>query len=129
MGGINITLINTHNKTVNNSNTTYIDGVAVSGEGSVEFVTSNKTRGTSGNDDATTYLVDCTTGAIIFTLPAADDYGIGNTITIKKIDNSVNAITITPDGSELIDDAATLIVSVQYDAPKLISDGFNWWII
>lgn len=127
--GSNIALINTYNKTINISNTTYIQGVAVGGEGSVELVTSNKTRGTSGNDDATVYLVDCTSGDITFTLPAAADFPMGIPLHFKKIDNTANSLTIDGNGSETIDGDTTLIITDQYDAPAIITDGANWWII
>ena len=50
-------------------------------------------------------------------------------ITVKKIDSSVNAVTIDPNSSETIDGAATVALAGQYDAITAVSDGTNWIIV
>ena len=127
--GSNVALINTYNKVINQSNSTYINGRAVSGESSIALVTSNKTVGTSGDDDATTYLCDATSGNITINLPSASDYNNAPPITFKKIDASANTVTIDGDGSETIDGATTKVLSAQYNSITIISDGENWWIV
>jgi hypothetical protein len=39
------------------------------------------------------------------------------------------AITIEPDGSEIIDGQANIVLSTQYDYIKIINDSQNWYII
>jgi hypothetical protein len=72
-------------------------------------------------------LLDCTSNAIAIDLPTA----VGNTakITFKKIDNSANTPTVTPDGSETIDGEANQEILFQYTSFTIISDGANWYII
>jgi len=73
------------------------------------------------------YLVDATGGAITINLPTA----VSNTarIDIKKIDSSVNAVTIDGDGGETIDGELTAVASLQYENITHISDNTNWMVI
>lgn len=75
-----------------------------------------------------TVLVDCTGGAITTTLPTAVNIP-GKVYNIKKIDSTVNAVTIDGNGAETIDGAATQVISFQYDSLTIQSDGANWYII
>ena len=70
--------------------------------------------------------VDATAGAVTVTLAPAAEF-IGKRITIKKIDSSANAVTVS--GSETIDGAATQVITVQYDAICVMSDGTESWIV
>ena len=72
-------------------------------------------------------LVDATSGAVTVSLPPAADRF--KELCIKKIDSSSNAVTVDGDGSETIDDSATLVLASQYDAVRLASDGLEWWIL
>jgi hypothetical protein len=70
------------------------------------------------------------TGAVTsLTLPTAQ-VKAGRTIVIKDAGGnaSVNNITIDTEGSETIDGAATYVISSDYDAINLYSDGSNWFI-
>lgn len=130
IGGSNLTLINTYNKTINQSNSTYIQGRAVGGEASILLVTGTaKVITTTGDDDATIYLCDATDGNMTISLPDVADFPIGIPITFKKIDSTANTVTLDADGTSLIDGAGTLVIVTQYDAPRIVSDGANWWII
>lgn len=129
IGGSNITILNTFNKTIDKSNCTYINGRIVSGDGMVENVVATKTIGFSGNDDATVYLCDATAGNIVINLPACGDIGIIPALHIKKVDSSVNTVTINPDGTETIDGDLTLIITTQWDSVMIVNDGLNWFII
>jgi hypothetical protein len=71
-----------------------------------------------------TVLCDATLGAITVTLPTATS---GRIVTVKKIDNSVNAITIDGDAGD-IDGAGTQPLSAQWDALTMQADGTNWFI-
>lgn len=63
--------------------------------------------------------------AITLDLPAAS---AGKTFYVKKTDSSSNTVTVDPDGSETVDGDATLIITQQYAAVTLISDGSNWFV-
>lgn len=73
-------------------------------------------------------LVDATAGAVVLTLPpvlTSRDYAY----TVKKIDNSVNAMTLDGDGGELIDNVLTKTTTTQYDVFRVVCDGAAWWLI
>ena len=72
--------------------------------------------------------VDASSAAVTVTLkPAAE--AKGKRLTIKKIDSSVNAVTVDGDGSETIDGATTAVINSQYDSICVMSDGTEWWIV
>ena len=100
-------------------------------------------------------LADATSNPITVILPAAVDYP-DREYTVKKIDAVANDVTLGStvlgnlklatgdnlllvDGvsklslasqySDLIDDELTQVISFQFDAIKVKSDGANWWII
>ena len=95
--------------------------------GQVRLITTKTTTYTATvSDDFIN--ADATSGAFTITLFTA----VGNSgakIYIKKIDSSANAITVDADGSETIDDVLTQILTSQYDAITLVSDGTEWWIV
>lgn len=72
---------------------------------------------------------DATAGAFTITLPSAATVGAGWVLTVKKIDTSVNVVTIDGDGAETIDGAASYDLADAYEAVTLVSDGTNWDII
>lgn len=47
---------------------------------------------------------------------------------VKKISNS-GIVTIDANGSQLIDNSETVIISSQYDSVTLYCDGSKWWIL
>lgn len=69
---------------------------------------------------------DATGGAFTVNLPAAS--GVVQSISIKKTDASINAVTIDGNGAETIDGAATRLLSTQYEAVTLWSNGTNWLV-
>lgn len=69
---------------------------------------------------------DCTSNAIAVTLPDADQTK-GKRYTIKKIDATANAVTVS--ATQTIDDAASQIISTQYDSIDIMSDGVEYWIV
>ena len=77
--------------------------------------------------EAGIYLVDATSAAVAVTLPPAASYK-NKSFHIKKIDGSVNGITVTPNGSETIDGNASIAINTQYESYRLSSDGSNWYI-
>jgi hypothetical protein len=76
----------------------------------------------------TVILSDATNGNIVVNLPTAAS-AIDRTYHIKKIDASANTITVTPNGVETIDGAATYVINVQYNSIQIVSDGSQWFII
>ncbi len=79
--------------------------------------------------DAYLYPVDATSGSVVVTLPKATSMG-GKKFVIKKTDVSANTVTITADTTtpDLVDGAATKVLSAQYDSIIVESDGISaWW--
>jgi len=70
-----------------------------------------------------------TTGASdkVFTLPAALTYQ-GVLVTIKKIDAGAGKVTITPDGSETIENAASYDLTTQHEGVILLPHANKWYI-
>lgn len=73
-------------------------------------------------------LVEASGGAVTLTLPVAA-LSLGYWYTVKKIDASVNAVTIDGDGGELIDNALTKTTTTQYEVFRVVCDGVAWWLI
>lgn len=72
-------------------------------------------------------LVDATNGAVTVTLPLAA--ARLSEFCIKKTDSSANAVTVDGNGGETIDDATTFVLTEQYDAIRIFSDGTEWWVL
>jgi hypothetical protein len=72
-------------------------------------------------------LVDASAAARTITLPTAVGFA-RYAYTVKKIDASVNAVTIDPTGAETIDGLATLALSSQWAGVTVVSDGANWLV-
>jgi hypothetical protein len=73
-------------------------------------------------------LVDATSGAKTITLPTAIGLS-GTNYIVKKIDNSVNVITINTTSSQTIDGMLTKSINTQYSGYNIVSNGTNWYII
>lgn len=79
---------------------------------------------TTDGDDVLV-LVDATAGAITISLYTAVGAS-GKRVGVKKIDSSINAVTIDPSGTQTIDGSTTLTLTQQYDTALLESDSTNW---
>ena len=75
-----------------------------------------------------TARVDATAAARTITLPAASAC-TGRVYNIKKIDSSVNTVTIDANASETIDGALTIVISAQYQNIQIQSNGVGWDIL
>jgi hypothetical protein len=75
-----------------------------------------------------TLLCNATGGAFTVTLPVAAAHP-GRVFTIKKIDASVNAVTIDGDGAETIDGAATYALTAQWQSVVLQCNGTSWFVL
>lgn len=73
-------------------------------------------------------LVDATLGAVVLMLPTAKN-GYGIPLNVKKIDSTGSTVTIQPQAGELIEGAANLVISAQYQSKSFVSDGSAWWVI
>jgi hypothetical protein len=71
-------------------------------------------------------LCDASSGAFTVTLPAPTE-DVPPFYLIKRTNASGN-VTIATNGSETIDGAATYVLSSQYDAVILTTDGSNWYV-
>ena len=79
-----------------------------------------------------TIICNAGSGAFTVTLPsAASAYvdGVGQLLQIKKIDNSVNVITVDGAGSETVDGVTTQSLVAIYESITIQSDGSNWHIL
>ena len=75
-----------------------------------------------------TVLGNATAAAFSITLTAAAS-NTGRIMSFKKVDASANNVTIQANASELIDGSNTKVISAQYSAILIQSDGTSWWII
>lgn len=92
----------------------------------VEAISANETVVPA--DDATLYYVDASGGARTIALPAAST-NAGLLIGVKKADSSANSVIIDPDSSELVDGAATLVLTNRYDTVWVLCDGTGWLVV
>lgn len=74
-------------------------------------------------------LINKTVGAAtVVNLPVGQN-GLSYIIKDKKGDANSNNITITPNGAETIDGAATLILNVNKASTSLVFQGTDWSIV
>lgn len=71
-------------------------------------------------------LCDATSGNITITLPAASSR---KKFHIKKIDSSVNTVSISRAGSDTIEGNTSLSLAAQYESYTLYNDGVSTWYI
>jgi len=72
-------------------------------------------------------FIDATAGSIVGTLPTAVG-NLGSFIHAKRVDGSVNSVTMDTFGAETIDNA-TSIGLAENENLMVISDGTNWRIL
>lgn len=75
-----------------------------------------------------TVLVNATTAASTINLPPAGSKAYPY-VVIKKTDSTVNAVTIDAAGSQTIDGATTLVLSLQYSAAVLHANATGWQVV
>jgi len=117
--------------TTDGNNPAQLSWSTASGGGSRPTVTtdSSGTNSTISNPAASVlediYLVDNGAAAVVITLPTVTGNS-GYKAQIKRLGTA--NVTISP-ASGTIDGAANQVLSVQYAALTLTTDGFNWFII
>lgn len=69
------------------------------------------------------YRVDCSGGNIVLLFPSA----VGNVAMygVKKVDATLNTITLTPNGAETIDGQATQVIKFRNTEVDIFSDNVN----
>lgn len=72
------------------------------------------------------YIIDCTANTFTVTLPTAVS-DTGRTFIIKN--SGTGTITVATTSSQTIDGSLTFVLSTQYEAITVVSDGTNWKII
>ncbi len=95
----------------------------------IETVTGNTTL----NNTHSTLLVNAS-GNVTISLPAAagaynNTDNIGRIYEVKKIDADADTVILDGNGAELIDGAATAVITVQWESITFQSNGTGWYII
>jgi hypothetical protein len=90
-----------------------------------EYWCSNCAQTTPCTVTATEVLCNAASGAITLNLPATN--GTGRLLEAQKIDSSANACTLTPNGSDKINGAASIALSSQYQAASLKGTAAGSW--
>lgn len=74
---------------------------------------------------------DATSGVLTVTLPILSSQEPGSTITVKKVDNSGNSVSVTSNVADSVDGAASTSLASQFDSVTLIADPANneWRIV
>lgn len=72
-------------------------------------------------------LADAASGDIAITLPNSADTPNGRTYSIKKIDATANAVTVSGDAD--IDGISSIVITSQYDSYTIVKNGGDWFII
>ena len=101
-------------------------GSMLTNGGAIKAAISTKTAAYTATATDYTILANATTAAFSVTLPASV---AGQIYIIKKIDSSVNAVTVATTTSQTIDGVTTRVLPNQYDSLTVIGDGTNWYQI
>lgn len=114
----------------------YADGTAPNKfGGACMFPIVTKTANYTATTSDHTIRCDAASGAFTVTLPTAASFynstttTTGGILVIKKIDSTINAITIDGNGTELIDEQLTILITSQFSSVMLQSNGTSWDII
>jgi len=83
---------------------------------------------TAGTSDERVILADCSSNNVTVNLPAANSSS-GEFYHIKKIDSSVNIVTIDGNGAETIDGEESIDILNQWVCLTVACDGNNWFIV
>lgn len=75
-----------------------------------------------------TILCDATSGSLTIALPAVAT-STGLVLNIKKVDVSVNTVTVDGNASETIDGATTAVLTTQWGSITIHCNGTAWFIL
>ena len=93
--------------------------------GPIAISTKSSNYSVAGSDNA--LLANCASGSVQFTLPVASS-ATGKCFYFKKIDSSVNAMTMIVSGGGMIDGSSVISTNVQFAAFTVFCDGTQYWI-
>jgi hypothetical protein len=112
-------------------NSAYVRNGFQSQQGNFYGITNVSSTSTLGLTD-NFCVIDATSGNITITLPSASAAfagGMGLDLVFKRIDNSVNTITVQRSGSDQIDGANSFTLPLQYDSKKIRAISTSAWAI
>jgi hypothetical protein len=95
-------------------------------QGSAGFAVTSTSTTPYTLDDEVFLNVDASGGNKVVNLPSSSGIS-GRFYYIKKVDSSANTVTVTPDGVETIDGAATFVLTAPMEVVGVYTDGSNWW--
>ncbi len=95
--------------------------------GAVQSAITSKTANYNIQDSDGIITANASSGGLNFTLPSAVGMA-GRQFTIKKVDSSANAVTLSTTASQTIDGSATAQLGSQWQYLTVTSDGSNWII-
>lgn len=97
-------------------------------DGSIIMPITTATENSTLDKSNYTVLGDASGGSLTISLPSAASC-TGIIYVIKKIDGSINSITIDPNGSETIDGSSTISITAQWNKYTIQSTGSNWVLL
>jgi hypothetical protein len=103
-----------------------VNGVSKSNGLRTNIVTKSAAYTITNSDDW--ILGDASGGIFTLTLPNASSVGDGREFTVKKIDSSVNIITLATTGGQNIDGVTSQSLSTQWQSFTVKSFSGNWYI-
>lgn len=108
---------------------TELEGIkdAILGQAYTVIDISTATYTVSQTEGHVILLVDATSADVEIFLPTAVASDLK--LTVKKIDSSVNIVTITPDGSETINDDPDVVLTSENDVVTIVSNNTDWELI
>ena len=74
------------------------------------------------------YIVDATAGNIVINLHVAATNRT-RPLQIKRVDSTLNTVTVTANGVETIDGVSSQVVTGQYTNMTIMNDGSAWYIL
>ncbi len=82
----------------------------------------------ASNENHVIFSVDTTNGNVSASLPNAAGVGVGFHVAFKKT-ALANTLTLTPHGSQTIDEFSTSVLADKNEYMQIISNGSNWLIV
>lgn len=73
-------------------------------------------------------LCDTTLNSIILNLPLTNQHQ-DKRYYFKKIDATINTVTVLANGTELIDGVSSIVISTPRGSLTVVSDGITWYIL
>ncbi len=74
------------------------------------------------------FAADASGGAFTLNLPAGGGIWNGFSVTVMKVDNGANAITVDGNGADTINGSTTQSVSTQYEWQEYFWNGSLWYM-